>query len=355
MKPDMPTDAPLPPGGAAAPEARARAAALPVVGWPLWLAWLVAGLALLSVFTLWQKFGAMQEQLARQSQESGKHAIEARTLARQAESEAREAVARMAALDGRVNDLLGYRNQVENLVQTLVRGRDETLLVELETSLRLAQDQAQLTGALQPMLAALRSAERRLNNSTDLRLDGVRRAVAEDLERLRQASVTDTAGLLVRLDRLLADVDSLPLANSVHASMGSVLDPALPEAPDAAWWQRWRHAVRNEAQRLLRVSRIDHPEAALLSPEQAYFVRENLKLRLLSARLALMVRQHDAARADLALAAQLLRQWFDQPARRTRQAAELLQRVQQDSRSAELPRVDVTLLALEQAAAAFAP
>lgn len=324
-------------------------------GVAVWVAGVLAVLALAMATLLWQKVSTMQEQLARQSSDALNRSVEARTLARQAESEAREAVARMAALDGRVNDLLGYRNQVENLVQTLVRGRDETLLVELETSLRLAQDQAQLTGALQPMLAALRSAERRLNNSTDLRLDGVRRAVAEDLERLRQASVTDTAGLLVRLDRLLADVDSLPLANSVHASMGSVLDPALPEAPDAAWWQRWRHAVRNEAQRLLRVSRIDHPEAALLSPEQAYFVRENLKLRLLSARLALMVRQHDAARADLALAAQLLRQWFDQPARRTRQAAELLQRVQQDSRSAELPRVDVTLLALEQAAAAFAP
>lgn len=345
MTPDTPTDVPV------KPQAATPAPALPVIGWPLWLAWAVAGLALVSVFMLWQKLNGMQEQLARQSQESGRQAIEARTLASQAELQTREFAGRMAALNGRVNDLLAYRSQVEALVQTLVRGRDENLAVELEAGLRLAQDQAQLTGAVEPLLAVLRSAERRLGSSTDLRLDRVRRAVAGDLEQLRHVSTPDTAGLLARIDQLLAEVDGLPMANGVLGQMVRPDPDALPQELPQGWWRRWRQAVADETHKLLRVSRIDHPEAALLSPEQTYFVRENLKLRLLSARLALLARQHDAARADLALAAQALRQWFEPQSRRTRNATELLQRLQQQARATQLPRVDNTLQALEEVAA----
>ena len=47
------------------------------------------------------------------------------------------------------------------------------------------------------------------------------------------------------------------------------------------------------------MTRIDHPEAMLLAPEQAFFVRENLKLRLLNARLALLAASSTRAQADL--------------------------------------------------------
>jgi uroporphyrin-3 C-methyltransferase len=144
----------------------------------------------------------------------------------------------------------------------------------------------------------------------------------------------------------------LPVANAVAVR---VAEPRRRDAASPAiehlWWQRWRDAVVDEARGLLRVSRIDQPEAALLAPEQAFFLRENLKLKLLNARLSLLARQNESARADVAAASAALHKYFDPASRRTQAAASQLQQVQQQVRTAELPRIDETMAALATAAA----
>jgi uroporphyrin-3 C-methyltransferase len=117
------------------------------------------------------------------------------------------------------------------------------------------------------------------------------------------------------------------------------------------WSQRVLASLWQEASELLRVSRIDQPEAALQSPEQSFFLRENLKLRLLNARLALLSRQSDAARADLRNASAWLGKYFDPSARKTQAALQLLAQVQGQLKTTELPRLDETLAALATAAA----
>jgi uroporphyrin-3 C-methyltransferase len=109
--------------------------------------------------------------------------------------------------------------------------------------------------------------------------------------------------------------------------------------------------MSDEMRGLVRVSRIEQPEAALLSPEQSFFLRENLKLRLLNARLGLLARQLDASRADLAAAAAMIHKYFDPAARKTLTASALLQQMQGQMKTLELPRVDDTLAALATAAA----
>jgi len=106
-----------------------------------------------------------------------------------------------------------------------------------------------------------------------------------------------------------------------------------------------------EVRKLVRVSRIEQPEAALLSPEQSFFLRENLKLKLLNARLGLLARQLESARADLASASMALNKYFDPGSRKTQAASTLLQQVQSQMKATELPRVDNTLAALATAAA----
>ena len=110
-------------------------------------------------------------------------------------------------------------------------------------------------------------------------------------------------------------------------------------------------ALQEEGRKLLRVSRIEQPEAALISPEQSFFLRENLKLRLLNARLGLLARQTDAARADLANAGTWLGKYFDPASRKTQAAVQLLQQVQNQLKTSELPRLDDTMAALATAAA----
>lgn len=308
----------------------------------------VSVLALGLSAALWQRLGTIQEQLARQSADAGANAIEARALARQAQELARDTAARQALADGRLSEVALQRTQLEALMQTLSRSRDDTLVVDIESSLRLAHQQAQLTLSPEPLLAALRVADQRLASTGEPRLARVRAAIGRDIDRIKAASVTDVPGLLVKIDEVVRLVDDLPLANAVGMPRSST--PA-PDAPPTQWWRRWADAVGDEARRLVRVSRIDRPDAVLVAPEQAFFLRENLKLRLLNARLSLLARQTEAARADVAVAAQALFQYFDPAARRTQQAAGVLQQVQGQLRTVELPRVDETLAMLATAAA----
>ncbi|MDE2457352.1 MAG: uroporphyrinogen-III C-methyltransferase, partial [Burkholderiales bacterium] len=109
--------------------------------------------------------------------------------------------------------------------------------------------------------------------------------------------------------------------------------------------------VWEQARSLIRVTRIDHPDAVLLAPDQAWFLRENLKLRLLNARLALLSRQFDTAQSDLRDALATLDHYFDRSSRRVRSASELLHQVQSQARLVSVPRPDATLAAIATAAA----
>lgn len=311
---------------------------------------LLAGVSLLVSIMLWQRLSAIQEQLARQSAESGTQAVEARTLARQAQDLAQETSSRQAVAEARLAEVSLQRTQLEALMQSLSRSRDENLVVDIESAILLAQQQAQLSGSVEPLLAALRTADQRLARAAQPGLTRLRTAIARDVERIKSAAVTDLPGLMAKLDQLARQVDELPLANSVGVGSAAARLQARP-ATNAPWWERGLGLLREEARALLRVSRIDHPEAALLAPEQAFFLRENLKLKLLNARLGLLSRQHESARADVAAASALLNRYFDPASRRTQAAAGLLQQIQVQMRAVELPRVEETLAVLATLAA----
>ena len=324
----------------------------------------VAVVALAASGLLWQKLSTIQETLARQSQDASAQAIEARTIARQAQEQVTEASARLTVQETRVSEVALQRSQLEELMQSLSRSRDENLVVDIESGLRLAQQQAQLTGSLEPLIAALKSAQQRIERAAQPRLAPVQRAITRDLERIASASVADTAGLLGRLDDLVRQVDDLPLQNAVaqaaatrrmNARGAMPSSSEVPAPADQTWWQallqRSWEVVRDEARDLVRVSRIDQPEAILVSPDQAFFLRENLKLKLLNARLGLLARQSESARADLAAASAALNKYFDPASRRTQSAATVLQQAQAHMKTAEQPRLDETLSALATAAA----
>ncbi len=313
---------------------------------------LFAAASMLLGVMLWQKLANTQEQLARQSADAGTQALEARTLARQAQELSRETAARLALSETRISEVALQRTQLDELMKSLSRSRDENLVVDIESAILLAQQQSQLTGSVEPLLAALKSADQRVGRTAQPRLNSLQRAMARDVDRIKAATVADTPNLLVKMDELVRMADELPLANAVGpgsapAGSGKTTAAAAP----ATWWERGAALLRDEARRLLRVSRIEQPEAALLSPEQSFFLRENLKLKLLNARLGLLARQTDSSRADLAAAAQAVGKYFDRSSRKTQTALQLLQQVQTQMMNLELPRLDGTLAALATAAA----
>jgi uroporphyrin-III C-methyltransferase len=312
---------------------------------------LVAAIGVVASALLWHRLGGIQEQLARQSADAGTQAGEARVAARQAQELAIETAAKLAVMDTRISEVALQRTQLEELMQSLSRSRDENLVVDIDSAVRLAQQQAQLSGSAEPLLAALKSAELRVARAAQPRLTPVQRAIAKDVARIRATALADLPSLLVKLDELVQMAEELPVANAV----------AVPKAIESLrrkdtetvsnWWQRAWMVVRAELEGLVRVSRIDDPDAVLLTPEQSFFLRENLKLKLLNARLGLLSRHNDAARADLSAALVAMSRFFDSSSRKTQAAQTLLQQLISQSRALELPRVDETLAALATAAA----
>jgi uroporphyrin-III C-methyltransferase len=322
---------------------------------------------------LWFKLNHIQETLARQSADANAQSVEAKTLAKTALDAVREATTRQSVMEAKVSEVALQRTQLEELMQSLSRSRDENLVVDIESAVRLAMQQASLTGSVEPLLAALRSADQRIARAAQPRLAPLQRAVTKDIDRIKAATLSDTPGLLVKLDELARLVDELPLANAVaQPSNNAAVKAAVAAKPGAkpasgasaasavdtaplSQWPQWLQsiagALRDEARGLVRVSRVGTPEAALLSPEQSFFVRENLKLKILNARLGLLARQPDASRADLQQAATSLTRYFDANARATEQAQALVVQLQSQMKAVELPRIDNTLAALATAAA----
>jgi uroporphyrin-III C-methyltransferase len=332
---------------AASPAAKSEALTRTI----LWVLGFVALLALLIGAALWQKVAGMQEQLARQSADAQSQSLEARAMAKQAVTLAQDAAARAAVLDSRLSEVALQRSQLDELMQSMSRSRDENLVVDIDAALRLAQQQAQLTGSVEPLLAALKSADQRIVRAAQPRLALLQRAIARDIERVKSSAVSDTPPLLVKLDELVHLVDELVLANAVAPARQVEKNLVTPPQAAVSWWQSGLQMVIGEARNLVRVSRIESPEAALLSPEQSFFLRENLKLKLLNARLGLLARQIDSARSDLADADVMLKRYFQANARKNQAAGALLQQVQTQMRTLQLPRIDDTLAVLATAAA----
>ena len=321
---------------------------------PRWLLWVLAAVAVLALALAalsWQRLSRVQEQLARQSQDAGQQSLEAKAWAKQAQDTVKDNAARLTLIEGRLGEVALQRGQLEDLIQSLSRSRDENLVVDIEAGLRMAQQQAQLTGSTEPLLATLKSAQQRLQRAAQPRLAPVLRAIEKDLERLRSLQTPDLPGLLIRLDEGVAQIDALVLANQTPTPAAGAAPELAPASVWPAWWSQGVRQVLEPLRDLVRISRIQSPEALLLSPEQSFFLRENLKLKLLNARLGLLSRQYEAVRTDLAQTAAAVRRYADPQSRKTQQLLQLLEQAQQQLQKGESPRLDASLAALATAAA----
>ncbi|TXI23265.1 MAG: hypothetical protein E6Q67_04685 [Roseateles sp.] len=346
-----------------------------------WLLALSTAAAAVGVALAWQSLSrqqSLEQELVRRQEASQAQATEARLAAKQSAELVRDTAAKVSLLDARVAEVALQRGQLEDLIQSMSRSRDENVVGDIEAALRVAMQQSQITGSAEPLVAALKQSDERLLRYKQPRLEGVRRAVARDLDRVKAISVVDVSSLTIKLDEAVRIADELPLA----ASPDVAVRPRDERAADAArereraarlqreaaaaaadgklalwWWQAsqqlsdWTRIVWGEARGLLRVTRIDHPEAALIAPDQSFFLRENLKLRLLNARLALLSRQFDTAQADLREGQDMLAHYFDVRSRKVVGITELLRQVAGQARQVAVPRPDDTLAALAAAAA----
>ncbi len=286
-----------------------------------------------------------EEDLSRQTQ----------AAAREAQERMRDALLRMAALETRLVESQSQQVALESMVQDLSRSRDDWALSEIEQTLTLAAQQLQLAGNVRGALLALQNADARLGRADRAQFIAVRRALQKDIERLKALPQVDTAGIAIKLDAVIASADSLPLIfdeklqpQAVRSGQGARETAAAKgsEAPAPSLWQRLRDDAWEQFRLLVRIRDIDNADPVLLNPSQAFFLRENLKLRLLNARIALLQRNEGLFRQDLALANQWLARYFDVRSRAGAGAVASLNALVASAVSIELPTLADSLNAV---------
>jgi uroporphyrin-3 C-methyltransferase len=301
---------------------------------------LAVGVASLFWLDARSRIGATQEELARRLRDIEHDAREARAVSRLSQEAVREAQVKVAQLEARLAESQSQQLALEALYQDLSRNRDEWQLAEIEQVLAIASQQLQLAGNVRAALLALQLAEARLAKADRPQFVPVRRALTRDIERLKALPVLDIPAMSARIDNLVAQVDELPLAFEEKAAATREKPPA---APERGFWARMWSEVWGEVKQLVTVRRVGSSEPPLLAPPQAYFVRENLRLRLLNGRLSLLVRDEAGYREDLRAAQTWIRRYFDPRSKQTADALAQLKQLSSATISFEMPNISESL------------
>jgi uroporphyrin-3 C-methyltransferase len=336
---------------------------------PLPLAVIVLA-ALLAVQTVssHSRINSLRQDMARSLQKGNAVNAETAALARDVADQSKELQIKVGVLESRQSEAQSQQVALEQLYKDLSQNRDEWALSEIEQVLATASQQLQLAGNVQGALIALQNADRAVSSSNAPQFLTIRRAIAADIDRLKALPAVDLAGVALRLDNVIVQVETLPmladekpllpvapvrttrrLEAAAAAAPAKSAAPAVP--PESLGvgqrllqtWSQWSQEMWDDVRQLIRVRSVDDPEALMLSPSESFFVRENLKLRLLNARLALLSRNEATFRDDLATAQTMLAKYFDTRARTTQSAQAALRQVQANDLTIELPTLAESL------------
>ncbi len=331
-------------------------------------------LALLLGLQTWStqsRFNKLREDVAKTLQKDNAANAETSQLVRDTQETAKELQIKVGVLESRQSESASQQAALEQMYQDISKNRDEWALSEIEQVLSTASQQLQLAGNVQGALIALANADRSLSRSDKPQFITIRRAIARDIDKLKALPQVDQAGIALRLDNAISQIDNLPLLadeKPAEPSAPTRVNPPAKAAKTAngaqaganaapaeqmslgrrmiGTWRNWSQEMWDDMRQLIRVRTVDHPEALMLSPGEAYFVRENLKLRLLNARLALLSRNEGTFRDDIGSAQETLARYFDTKARSTQSVQALLRQVQANNVTIEVPDLSESLNAV---------
>jgi uroporphyrin-3 C-methyltransferase len=324
---------------AAVPEPPSRKGnlALPLV------AMLVAVLALAGAVWTWsdsrERIRDLKTELGRRLAESGGQVNETRLLARNADDAMRQVSEKVARIETQMVTSQQQQLALEALYKDLAQGRDQWTLAEIEQVLLTAAQQLQLAGNVKAAIIALEGADTRLQRLDKPQFTALRRAIAADLANLRATPSIDEIGTSARIEALVTRSASFPLASA----QSSEAVPAARSAGASSLTQE----LWSELKRLVQIRRVDGNEAVLLPPDQSFFLRENLRLRLLTARLDLLTENQAGFQADLLAAQDMLTRFFNTRDAGVAAAIKEIKHLSSLQIATRLPGIDASLAALD--------
>jgi uroporphyrin-3 C-methyltransferase len=265
---------------------------------------------------------------------------EDRLVTRNTEESAQQFNQRLTDLETQVSNSREQQLAIDALYKELSRDRDQWALAEIERILLTASQQLQLAGNVKAAILALETADARLARKDLPQFARLRAAIAKDLAQLRGVPQIDYTGLSIRINSLVASVDRWSLVSQATVRQ--------PRRSTENKLHGFGEDVLGELKSIVQIRRLDQGEPALLVPEQEYFLRQNLKLRLLSARLALLNRDQTNFVADLTAAEKLLARYFNLRDDNVSAALQDLARLSRLNVAPALPGLDASLAMLQQ-------
>lgn len=306
-------------------------------------------------------------------------ASQAREQAQQAVSLAQAQTQQLQALQNSLDQSQARYKDLEQAFQTLTdSGSELTLVNDVEHLVTIAHQQLALGGNVANAIIALETAQAQLARANRPNLASLQQTINGDLDRLRVAATTDVPALSQRLDTLGGLIATAPLlvpdaaapglpasgagappqaASPASAATGDAGD-AASVTDDRAWWRRavddvytWSSeawsALRHDMGQFISVRRAADPAALLMSPDQAAQLRQNLRLRVMTAQLALLMRQPGVWKSETHALLQALDTRYDGRAEQTRQARKVAQALADTAIDVKLPTVSNSLQALQ--------
>lgn len=313
-------------------------------------------LVVLVAIFIWQwldahnRINQLQEVVAQRLSEVSGNNQANQTLLAQSQEQVRDLGGKLSLLENRFAETQAQRAVLDALYQDISSNRDVGVLADVEQVLLVADQQLQLSANVKAALIAMQNADSRLQRLDSPGLAELRKRIARDIEHLRALPEIDLPVLSKQLEGIIVAVDKLPLAQDIRPPAGTKV--AAPAATEGNAWQRFWHEVWQELRQLIRIEDTRQQELPLLSPEQSFFLRENVKLRLLTAKLALMTHDQDGFRRELKTVQQWLARYCDNTARSTQQVLQEVDKLSAAVIAFNVPDISPTLDAVRNYRAA---
>jgi len=265
------------------------------------------------------------------------------TLNLQSQELVRELGGKLSLLENKYAESQSQRSALETLYQDLARSRDQMVLAEVEQLLLVAGQQLQLSNNVKAALIAMQQADSRLQHLDRPALSSLRSSINNDIARIRALPDIDISAVNSRLDNLISIVNHLPLLQDIHSEQDKIV--ATTNAKDNSWKSLLKE-FWEEIKSLVRIENTHQEEMPLIPPSQIFFLRENLKLRLLSARLSLLSHDETSFKNDIKATQDWIKLYYDSRSTEGTQAISILQKLSTSNIKIEFPNISGSLEAV---------
>lgn len=307
-------------------------------------------LAVLVIVFVWQWVAAhgelnqVQQEVARRLAEVEGTNKANQTLVTQNQELVRELGGKLSLLESRFAETQSQRESLEALYQAMSSSRDQTALADVEQMVLIAGQQLQLSANIKAALIALQHAASRLQELNRSAFSGLLNHINSDIERLRALPTVDVPAYNLQLDAIITAADTLPLIQDLHPSQA--VAPATPALKELNAWNAFWQDIWQEVRSLVRIENMQQEVMPLLSPNQTFFLRENLKLRLLNARLSLASHDETNFLRELKTARTWIKRYFDPKSTETIHVLAQLQQLEETKITVNVPDISGSLNAV---------